>query len=102
MATKKEKALVRELVELALEVNEQGRYDVHVEIRAGAIDFQISPADWAGNWVFYGEDTAYFSRDPWTEDDFAKRIAVFIYETKKRHAGYDDDGIKLFGDEVAE
>jgi hypothetical protein len=102
MATKKEKALVRELVELALEVNEQGRFDALVEIRAGAIEFRISPAAWAGNWVFYGEDTAYFSRGPWTEDDFAKRMAVFIHETKKRHSGYDDDGIKLFGDEVAE
>jgi hypothetical protein len=102
MATKKEKALVRELVELALEVNEQGRYDVAVDLRAGGLDFRISPANWGGNWLFYGEITPYFQHGPWTEDDFANRIAVFIHEAKKHHADYDDDGIKLFGDEVAE
>lgn len=102
MATNTEKALVRELVDLSMEVNEQGQFDAHVELRAGAVDFRISPAHWAGNWVVYCEETAYFSRGPWTEQDFAKRIGVFIREAKKHHSGYDADGIKLFGDEVAE
>jgi hypothetical protein len=96
MATKKEKALVRELVELALEVNEQGRFDVAVDLRAAGVDFRISDRPWrGGDWAYYSDTCAYFENEVFTEAAFANRMAVFIHEAKKRHSGYDDDGIKM-------
>lgn len=97
MPTPKEKALVRELVELAMEVNGQGVYDVNVTVRRNGVDMHISllPVTDSSAWSFYGENTPYFSGHPWTEQDFTDRIGVFIHEAKKHHADYDEDGIKL-------
>lgn len=88
MATEKEKALLRELIDLALEVNEQGVFDAHAEVSAGAVNFRISPKPFYGSWEFYGEDTAYFSGGAFDEAYFAKRIGVFIDAAKQHHKAY--------------
>lgn len=88
MATEKEKALLRELVELVLEVNEQGVFDATVDVRAGAVDFRVGPARDPSNWTFYGEESAYFSNRTFSEEYFAKRIGVFIDAAKQHHKAY--------------
>lgn len=88
MATAKEKALVRELVELTLEINEQGEFDATVDVRAGAVDFRIAKLPFSGNWTFYGKESAYLSNRTFSEEYFAKRIGVFIKAAKQHHKAY--------------
>lgn len=88
MATAKEKALVRELIDMVIEINEQGVVDAHVEVMAGAVDFRISPKPFYGTWLFYGEHTAYMSGGVFDEEYFVEHIGVFIEAAKQHHQGF--------------
>lgn len=97
MATEKEKALVLEVVGLAIEVNALGKVDAHVEYNGDFLHLYIVPRPYkSGNdWLYYAKDQAYFSDDVFSESGFVNIANEFITELKKYHPSFDADGVKL-------
>lgn len=97
MATEKEKALVLEIVSMAIEVNAQGKVDAHVEYNGDCLHLYIVPLPYkSGNdWLYYAKDQAYFSDEVFRESEFIGIANDFIAELKKHHPAFDADGVKL-------
>ena len=95
MATEKEKAKVRELVELALDINGEGRVHCVVEVKGYGIDMRVAPIPFHNEWIYYSDDVAYFKKEPFTEERFLQTIEGYIHEAKKHHPAFDADGVKL-------
>ena len=97
MATEKEKAKVRELVELAMEVNSERKVSVDVDVTASSVHMRISKLPFVKDqgWIFYGENDAYLSAGSFSEESFLKNLDGFIHEAKKHHKSFDADGVKL-------
>lgn len=84
MPTKTERALTKKLVSLAMDISEGGKFDACADVRASGVDFRVSDKGFiGGEYLFYGENTAYFARSPWVEADFIERINVFIVAANK-------------------
>ena len=97
MATDKEKALVSEIVELAIGVNEAGLVNAQVEISAASVQVRMSakPFNAENAWVYYPDRPAYFSNDVFTEENFEYVAGTYILELKKHHPQYDADGVRV-------
>ena len=97
MATDKEKALVSEIVELAMEVNSFGEVDAHVDVSHMSVQVRMSakPFNRENAWVYYSDRPAYFSDSTFTEENFEYVAGTYIAELKKHHPQYDADGVKL-------
>lgn len=95
MATVKEKALVRELVDLAMEINDAGVVSCSVDVKHHGVEMRISPIPFNNEWLYYSYDPAYFKTDIFTEERFTNCINNYMAEAKKHHPQYDADGVKL-------
>jgi hypothetical protein len=97
MATQKERELTFEILRLAIEVNESGRADVHVEYSGDSVHIYIVPMPYKANneWLYYANDHAYFSGKAFKESEFIRVANEYIAEIKKHHPAYDSDGVKL-------
>ena len=99
MATEKERNLIREITDLACDVNMAGNVVASVDINAASIAVRISPpsvsecSDW--EWIYYPAMPAYFESESFGADYFDKPAAEFIAELKKYHPAFDADGVKL-------
>lgn len=95
MATEKEKAKVRELVELAMEINDSRAVNCAVDVKVHGVEMRISPIPFESEWLFYSNDAAYFEDMPFTEGRFISRMDSYIAEAKKYHPAFDADGVRL-------
>ena len=96
MATEKERELMREIVDLAFEVNDQQQeINCSVDIRAHGIELRIHASDTDGSWIYYPVSPAYFSDDIFTEEKYEAACEEFRLELQKHHKDYDADGIRL-------
>lgn len=95
MATEKEKAKVRELVELAMEINDNRTVNCAVDVKVHGVEMRISPIPFESEWLFYSNDAAYFEDVTFTESSFIYRMNSYIEEAKKHHPAFDADGVKL-------
>ena len=96
MATEKERELMREIVDLAFEVNDQQKeINCSVDIRAHGIELRIHASDTDGSWIYYPVSPAYFSDDIFTEEKYEAACEEFRLELQKYHKDYDVDGIRL-------
>lgn len=100
MATEKERELMREIMDLAFEVNnQQQEINCSVDIRAHGIELRIHASDHAsdidGSWIYYPVSPAYFSDDIFTEEKYEATCEEFRLELRKYHKDYDADGIRL-------
>ena len=96
MATVKEKALVAEITELAMEIG-AGDYNVAVEYHGHihGVDVRISKKGESG-WVYYA-DTVYLSgrTDIWPADEAIFALNGMLAAVKQYHPQFDADGVKL-------
>lgn len=96
MATEKEKEKVRELVELAMEINDGRTVNCAVDVTVHGVEMRISQIPFFGSeWLFYSHEAAYFSHEIFTEERFISRMDSYIAEAKKHHPQFDADGVKL-------
>jgi len=97
VATEKEKSLTVELSELAMQVNEQGKVNVSLDIRASGIDMRIHDVKHIDfdYWLYHSKSPAYFSDDIFSEDDFVKKAGEFKHVLNVHHKAFDADGVKL-------
>ena len=96
MATEKERELMREIIDLAFEVNDQQQeINCSVDIRAHGIELRIHSSDTDGSWIYYPVSPAYFSDDIFTEEKYEDTCNKFMLELRKDHNDYDADGIRL-------
>lgn len=96
MATEKEKAKVRELVELAMEINDGRTVNCAIDVAVHGVEMRISPIPFYGSeWIFYSHEAAYFCHGVFTEERFISRVDSYIAEAKKHHPAFDADGVKL-------
>ena len=96
MATEKERELMREIVDLAFEVNDQQKeINCSVDIRAHGIELRIHASDTDGSWIYYPVSPAYFSDDIFTEEKYEDTCNKFMLELRKHHKDYDADGIRM-------
>lgn len=95
MATEKEKEKVRELVEIAMGINERKDIFCAVDVRDFGIEMRIAPRPFEREWIFYSDRPAYFPDDTFSIDDFISRMDSYIAEAKKHHKSFDADGVKL-------
>lgn len=99
MATEKERKLIREITDLACDVNMAGDVVASVDINAASLSVRISPLtvsdaeNW--EWIYYPKHVAYFESELFGADYFDKPAAEFIAELKKHHPAFDADGVKL-------
>jgi hypothetical protein len=99
MATVKERKLIREITDLALDVNMAGNVAASVDINSASLAVRISPLivsecdEW--EWIYYPKTPAYFESESFDADYFDKPAAEFIAELKKHHPQFDADGVKL-------
>lgn len=99
MATEKERKLIREITDLACDVNMAGVVAATVDINAASISVRISPpsvsecVEW--EWIYYPERPAYFESESFDAEYFDAQAAEFIAELKKHHPAFDADGVKL-------
>lgn len=96
MATEKERKLIQEITELALDIG-AGDYDVCVDYsgHVHGISVRISLRG-SLDYVYYG-DQIYLSgrKDIWTADRAIAELEEALTEIKKYHPQYDADGVKL-------
>lgn len=95
MATEKEKEKVRELVELAMQINDNRTVNCAVDVNGHGVEMRISTIPFESEWLFYSHDAAYFEDMTFTEDRFISRMNSYIEEAKKHHPSFDADGVKL-------
>lgn len=97
MATEKEKAIVQEILGLAMEVNEFGSADAHIEYSGDGLHMYIVPMPYnaKNEWLYYAKDHAYFSEKVFKESEFIRVADEYIAELKKYHPAFDADGVKL-------
>lgn len=97
MATVKEAELLSEITKLALEVNEAGKVDAHVDVWSAGVRIRMAaqPFNSQNTWVYYPDRAAYFSNDIFSEADFEYVAGTYIAELKKHHPQFDADGVKL-------
>lgn len=96
MATEKERELMREIMDLALDIGD-GEYNVAIDYSGHIHGFAVRIAKKGSNdWTFYG-DTIYLSgrTDIWGEQQSVKLLTKYLDEVKKYHKDYDTDGIRL-------
>lgn len=95
MATEKERELMREIMDLALDVNDQ-QDDLRfsVDIRNHGFELRIHKVETDG-WVFYPGSPAYFSDEIFTEEGYEEKCKMFMEELLKHHKDYDADGIRM-------
>lgn len=96
MATEKERELMREIMDLALDIGD-GEYNVEVDYNGFIHGFSIRIAKkGASDWVFYGESVYLSGRlDIWGEQQSVKLLTKYLDEVKKHHKDYDVDGIRM-------
>ena len=96
MATEKERKLIREITDLALDIG-AGDYDVCVDYsgHVHAISVRISLRASFDN-VYYG-DPIYLSgrKEIWSADRAVVELNEALTEIKKYHPAFDADGVKL-------
>ena len=96
MATEKEKALVKEITDLAMDIG-AGDYNVCVDYHGHVhgVDARISLKG-SSDWVYYS-DTVYLSgrTDIWTEKTSIPQLKKMLAQVKKHHKSFDADGVKL-------
>jgi hypothetical protein len=97
MATVKERELTYEVLRLAMEVNEAGLADAHVEYSGDCMSIYIVPVPYnsKNEWLYYAKDQAYYSDEVFKESEFLKTANEYIAELKKHHPQFDADGVKL-------
>ena len=96
MATEKERELMREIIDLAFEVNnQQQEINCSVDVRAHGIELRIHASDVDGSWIYYPVSPAYFSDDIFTEEKYETTCKEFMLELRKHHKDYDAEGIRL-------
>jgi len=99
MATVKEREVVSEIMNLACDVNAEGKVSVHAEVNSFGIQIRISPAEISDadnwQWIYYPKMQAYFESESFDADYFDKPASEFIAELKKHHPQFDADGVKL-------
>lgn len=95
MATEKEKAKVRELIDLAMEVNDPGIVSCAVDVKVHGVEMRISPVPFEREWLYYDHEPAYFSDSTFTEERFIARMNNYIAHAKKHHPAFDADGVRL-------
>ena len=100
MATPKELEITQTLIAAAIAVNSSNEYvNVSVDVQRSGIQVRISPDKevtspiW--DWVFYPENTAYFSSEVFDEETFVKRCDVFMTEINKHMISRDADGVPV-------
>ena len=96
MATEKERKLIREITDLAIDIG-AGDYNVAVEYHGHihGVDVRISKKG-ASDWVYYA-DTVYLSgrTDIWTANEAVFALNGMLAEVKQYHPAFDADGVKL-------
>lgn len=96
MATEKEKALIGEITNLALDMG-AGGYSVCVDYHGyiHGIDVRIAKKN-ESDWSYYGE-TIYLSgrNEIWTEDNSVAKLKDTLQVIKQYHPAFDADGVKL-------
>ena len=99
MATEKERKLMGEIMNLAVDVNEAGLVVASVDINAASLAVRISPTDVSRHteweWIYYPERPAYFQSESFDAECFDTQAAEFIAELKKYHPAFDADGVRL-------
>lgn len=97
MATEKERKLTLEILSLAMEVNESGKADAHIEYSGDGLHMYIVPMPYnaKNEWLYYAQDHAYFSEKVFKESEFVRVANDYITELKKYHPAFDADGVKL-------
>lgn len=100
MATPKELQITQGLVAAAIAVNSSNQdVNVQVDVRRFGVNVLISPDKEVGNpvwdWLFYPENTAYFSDDIFSEEAFVKNCDVFMAEINKHMISLDADGVPV-------
>lgn len=97
MATEKERSLTNEILALAMDVNDAGAIDVHVDVTYMSVQIRMSskPFDVTNDWVYYPDRAAYFSGGVFTEENFEYVAGEYILELKKHHPQYDADGVRV-------
>lgn len=96
MATEKEKALVQEIINLAMDMGD-GDYNTCVDYHGHvhAIDVRIALKG-SGDWIYYA-DTCYLSgrRGVFTEKQSIPQLKAMLKQVKKHHPQYDADGVRV-------
>jgi len=96
MATVKERELIREITDLALDIG-AGDYDVCVDYSGHihAISVRIALRG-SSDCVYYG-DQIYLSgrKEIWSADRAIAELEDALTEVKKYHPQFDADGVKL-------
>lgn len=96
MATEKERELMREIMDLALDIG-AGEYDVSFDFSGHINGLSLRIAKKGSNdWVFYGEAIYLSGRNEfWDEKQSVELLTKYLSEVKKYHKDYDADGIRL-------
>jgi hypothetical protein len=96
MATEKEKALVGEITNLAMEMG-AGDYNTCVDYHGHVhgVDVRIALKG-SSDWVYYS-DTVYLSgrTATWTEKTSVPQLKAMLKQVKKHHPQYDADGVRV-------
>lgn len=96
MATEKERELIREITDLALDIG-AGDYDVSADYsgHVHALSVRISLRG-SSDYVYYG-DQIYLSgrKDIWSAERAIEGLNESLSEIKKYHPAFDADGVKL-------
>jgi hypothetical protein len=100
MATPKELEITQALIAAAIDVNSSNDdVNVNVDVQRSGVQVRISPDKEVTNptwdWLFYPENTAYFSGDTFDEETFVKRCDVFMSEINKHMISRDADGVQV-------
>lgn len=96
MATEKERELMREIMDMALDINDnQEEVNCSIDIRVHGFALRILDRHGTMEWIYYPTSPAYFSDEIFTEDKYWETCKEFMSELKKYHKDYDDDGIRL-------
>lgn len=96
MATEKERKLIREITDLALDIG-AGDYDVSIDYSGHVHSFCVRVAlRGSSDWVYYS-DSAYLSgrKDIWTEKASLPLLNEMLAQVKAFHPQYDADGVEL-------
>lgn len=96
MATVKEKALVSEITQLAMD-NGAGEYNVCVDYHGHihGVDVRIAEKG-SSDWVYYSGTVYLSGRTPiWTEKDSLPKLKAMLAKVKQFHKSFDADGVKL-------